>query len=264
MSLTLGGGPLAADRPETVNYGIEGPKHLLFAQPFPRRVRAALAGRTILDSERGLLVHESNLLPVLYVPFEDLAGAHLTATDHRTHCPFKGDASYWSLSAGEVTSENAVWAYEDPLPGASWLRGMAALSWDAADAWYDEEERVHGHLRDPYHRVDARQSRALVRVSLGEQTVALSGQPKVLSETGLPNRYYLPLEDVHREFLVPSKTRTYCPYKGEATYWNVRLDGREVEDAAWSYPRPLPDMPGIAEHICFLHEELTTTVEQQP
>lgn len=263
MSLTLGGGPLAGDRPETVNYHLEGPDHLLFAQPFPRRVRATFAGRTVLDSDRGMLVHETGLLPVLYVPFEDLAAGLLKPSDHRTHCPFKGDASYWSLHVGDKAAENAVWAYEEPMAQAHWLRGMAALYFKAADAWYDEAEEVRGHLRDPYHRVDIRETRDLVRVSLGTQSVALSGQAKVLSETGLPNCYYFPREQVRAE-LARSATRTVCPYKGETVYYDVRVGERVLADAAWCYPHPLQESAAIADHICFRHDELDITVERQP
>ncbi|QVQ50460.1 DUF427 domain-containing protein [Spiractinospora alimapuensis] len=263
MSLTIGGGPLATDRPETVNYAIDGPQHLLYAHPFPRRIRAELAGKTVLKSNRGILVHESNLPPVLYVPFEDLAVAQLKPSEHRTHCPFKGDASYWSLHVADKESADAVWAYENPTPAASWLRGMAAMYWNAPDAWYDEAERVHGHLRDPFHRVDARETTDLVRVDWEGTTVALTGQAKVLSETGLANRHYIPFEDVQAE-LVPSRKRRHCPYKGEATYWTVRVGGSELPDAAWSFPTPLKDGQDVARHVCFGDPELTTTVEPSP
>lgn len=264
MSLTLGGGPLAADSPTTVNYRIEGPTHLLFAHPFPRRVRAVLADTVVLDTGRGLLVHETGLLPVLYAPWEDLRHGKLEASDHRTHCPFKGDAAYWHLRVGDRLAENAVWSYPEPNPDAHWLYGMAALYWQAAEDWFDEEERVHAHLRDPFHRVDARHSSMIVRVSSGEQTVALSSRPMVLSETGLPNQYYLPAEDVDQASLTQSRTRTRCPYKGEATYWNLTVGGRELSDAAWSYDHPLTDGPDIAGYFCFVHDELITETERHP
>src|SRR5882724_3915776 len=108
MTLTRPAAPLSV-RPAEANYTIDGPKHRLFFEPHPRRIRAVFAGRTVLDTVRGRLLHESNLLPVLYVPIEDLDASLLEPTDHHTHCPFKGVASYWSLRAGERVSENAVW-----------------------------------------------------------------------------------------------------------------------------------------------------------
>ncbi|QBI55317.1 DUF427 domain-containing protein [Streptomonospora litoralis] len=262
MSLTMGGGPFARDAPATVNYRIESPHHALYMQPFPRRVRAELGGQEVLDSDRGMLLHETSLLPQLYVPTEDIRTELLTPSDRTTHCPYKGDASYWHLRVGERVAENAVWAYPDPAPEAAWLRGLSAVYWDAADTWLDEDEPVRGHLRDPYHRVDARPATLLVQVAFGDRVLARSAKPKVLSETGLPNRYYLPAGDVHRELLVPSRTVTYCPYKGKATYWNLRLEDREVPDVAWSYAHPLKDALDVRDHLCFLHDELTFTAER--
>ena len=96
MSLTFPGAPLASEPPATTNYAIEGPRHRLLLHPFPRRVRARFAGEVVLDSTRGALLHESNILPRLYVPLEDVRADLLERTDHATHCPFKGYASYWS------------------------------------------------------------------------------------------------------------------------------------------------------------------------
>lgn len=132
--------------------------------------------------------------------------------------PFKGDARYWSVRAGGRHTDNGVWEYPDPPASASWLRDHLAIDWDTADAWLDEDERVESHLRDPYHRVDVWQSTRHVRVLLGDVTIAETSRPMLLSETGLPNRYYLLPGDVHREVLTESSTRSVCPYKGTATY----------------------------------------------
>jgi uncharacterized protein (DUF427 family) len=266
MGLTLGGGPLSPHPPRTVNYAVTGPAHKLLAQPFPRRVRAEFAGRTVLDTRRGLLLHETAILPQLYVPEDDLDPTAFTPTDHTTHCPFKGDATYRSLTVGDRVVDNALWAYPDPVPAAPWLAGHAALYWSAADTWYDEDEPVVGHLTDPYHRVDVRRSSRHVRVLAGDTPVAESRAPLVVSETGLPNRYYLdPADVVDGAALDPTATRTVCSYKGEAAYWTVRLpDGRELTDAAWGYPRPLPEATALTGRICLLHDELRTLVDGEP
>ncbi|HEY3019496.1 MAG TPA: DUF427 domain-containing protein [Solirubrobacteraceae bacterium] len=264
MSLTTGSGPLAV-RPAQANYTIDGPAHRLFFEPHPRRVRAVLAGRTVLDTVRGRLVHESNLLPVLYVPIEDLDASVLEPTDHRTHCPFKGDASYWSLRVGNRVSENAVWTYREPLDAASWLAGYAALYWHRVDAWYEEDDEVRGHLRDPYHRVDARPSSRRVEVVSGDTLLAESERAVLVFETNLPVRAYMPRADVQAE-LVPSGKRTVCPYKGEASYWSVRLpDGSLLEDAVWSYEtgRLLDDgPPQIADLVAFLHDDVEVRIAE--
>ena len=262
MSLTIASGPLAI-RPAPSNYAIDGPAHRLFFEPHPRRVRAVLAGRTVLDTVRGQLLHESNLLPVLYVPIEDLDAGALEPTDKRTHCPFKGDASYWSLRVGDRVSKNAAWTYREPLGAASWLTGYAALYWDRVDAWYEEDDEVRGHLRDPYHRVDARPSSRRVEIVSGDAVIAESERAVLVFETGLPIRAYVPREDVQAE-LEPSDKRTICPYKGEASYWSVRLaDGSLLQDAVWSYEtgRLLVDGPHqIADLVSFIHDDVEVRI----
>jgi uncharacterized protein (DUF427 family) len=237
MSLTFTGAPLAAEPPATTNYDIDGPKHRLFLHPFPRRVRARFADETVLDSTRGALLHESQILPRLYVPLEDLRGDLLERTDHSTHCPFKGDASYWSVRVGDRVAENAVWTYEEPLPAAEWLRGLVSVYPERMDAWFDEDEKIDGHLRDPYHRVDARRSSRRVEVRVDGDVVARSERPVVVFETGVRLRFYLPRDDVDAA-LRRSDTTSVCPYKGRASYWS--LDG--IDDAAWSYEQPLEAM----------------------
>ncbi|MFP5021827.1 DUF427 domain-containing protein [Pseudonocardia phyllosphaerae] len=257
MGLTRSFGPLSPHAPVTVNYALDGPPHKLLMHPFPRRVRAVAGGRTLLDTRRGTLVHESNLLPVLYVPEEDVDTSLLVPSDHTTFCPFKGGATYRSLKTGDTTVENVVWTYPEPIEAAAWLRGLVAVYWNAADAWYDEDEQVFAHLTDPFTRVDIRPASRHVVVTHtapdGLETVLAesgqagsSGQPMVLSETGLANRWYLPRDDV-RVTLAPSDTRTRCPYKGEAVYENAELPPDVVlTDAFWHYPDPLPESARIA------------------
>lgn len=259
MSLTMRPGPLAGSPGDEVNFSIDGPKHKLFMHGFPRRVRARFAGKTVLDTERGRLLHETGLLPVLYVPEEDVRIDLLERTDHTTHCPFKGDAAYWTVRVGDRAAENAVWAYPEPKPESEWLRGFMAFYWGRMDAWYDEDEEVRGHLRDPFHRVDARASSRHVRVLLDGEVVAETERPKLLSETGLPNRLYIPADDVRLGLLSESTKRTVCPYKGEATYWS--LDG--AEDAAWSYEDPLEAAVKVGGHLCFDDEAVTIEVERR-
>jgi uncharacterized protein (DUF427 family) len=266
MSLTKSGGPLAADPPQTVNYEITGPVHRLFMQAFPRRVRAIFAGQTVLDSTRAVLLHETRLLPQIYVPNEDIRQDLLTPTEHHSVCGFKGTASYWSIEAGGRTAENAMWSYPDPNPESQWLRGYSAFYWSALDEWYDEDERVEGHLRDPYHRVDVRRSSRPVRVLLRESGTVLAetSRPLLLSETGLPNRFYLPAEDVRQDLLEPSDTHTVCPYKGTASYWTVTADGRKLTDAVWSYPQAEGDSAAVSGYLSFLHDDVTVEVGPPP
>ncbi|MCW3005507.1 MAG: hypothetical protein JWP17_133 [Solirubrobacterales bacterium] len=258
MSLTTGHGPLARDAADR-NFVIDGPKHSIHFEPHPRRVRAELDGRTVLDTRDGFLLHETGIRPVLYIPIGDVDQALLERTDHVTHCPFKGDASYWSVRVGERVAENAVWGYETPTDTAPWLKGYVALYWDRMDRWLEEDEEVHGQLRDPYHRVDVRRSSRPVEIGLrdGGQLVARDENPLLLFETGIVTRAYLPPALLTLE---PSQKRTICPYKGTATYWSVRAGDELLADAAWSYDDPLPGMEPIAGLVCVDHEQLEVRI----
>lgn len=264
MTLTLSHGPLSG-HPAPGNYEISGPAHRLFFEEFPRRVRAILGGQTVLDSRAGMLLHETGLLPQLYVPETDLRTDVLIPTEHHTHCPFKGDASYWSVQVGDRTAQNAVWGYPQPLHTASWLDGYRALYWGSMDSWLDEDEPVTGHLCDPYHRIDVRHTSRHVRVLAGDAVLAETDSSQLLSETGLPNRYYLPRDAVRTDLLEPSTTSTVCPYKGTADYWTVHLpDGPRLDDAVWCYASPLDSAARVRDHLCLAHPELVVEVDGEP
>ena len=263
MSLTLGGGPLASAAHGSFNFSLDdAPKHRLLFEDHPRRLRALVDGHAILDSIRGKLLHESNILPRYYLPLYDLNDRYLERSDHTTHCPFKGDAAYFNLEVGERRIENAVWHYPEPLEPASWLLGYASVYTEAADLWLQEDEPVAwGQLRDPYHRVDVLESSRRVEVTLGGERIASSDRPKLLFETGVPPMVYLLRADVMPGVLEPSDTTSTCPYKGHATYWNVRAGGQEVEDAAWGYEAPLPEALKVAGHLGFAGEGVEVTLD---
>jgi uncharacterized protein (DUF427 family) len=260
MTLTLSHGPLSG-KPSDSNYRIEGPAHRLFFDDFPRRVRAVFRGATVLDTRRGKLLHETGLLPQLYVPRDDVRFELLESTDHSTRCPFKGEAVYWSVRIEDRIAENAVWSYPEPYEAAHWLRHYVAFYWDRMDGWFDEDEEVQGHLRDPYHRIDVRETSRHVRVIAYSELVAETDRPKILSETGLPNRFYLPPDDVRRDLLEPSATHTICPYKGTASYRTLRIGNRRLQDAAWFYAQPLTEASKVRDHLCFQGEGIAVEVD---
>jgi uncharacterized protein (DUF427 family) len=252
MTLTLGSGPLGHAPAGSFNFSLaDAPKHRLMLEPYPRRMRALIAGHAVLDSMRGKLLYESAHLPVYYLPVDDLDEQYLEPSDHTTHCPFKGDASYWSLRVGERLIENAVWHYPQPLEPASWLEGYCSLAADVADLWLAEDEPVRGHLRDPYHRVDVLESSRRVKVRFEGEVVADSDRPKLLFETGLAPRAYLLRADVLPGILAQSETTSFCPYKGQASWWNLGAGDNVLADGAWSYEAPLPEALKIAGHLCF-------------
>src|SRR5438067_1714472 len=186
-----------------------------------KRVRVMFNGKTVADSVATMLVLETGHMPVYYFPHEDVRMELLDRSTHRTHCPLKGDATYWTVGVGHRARENAAWSYEHPIEQVAEIGGRLAFYWDKADHWFEEDEEIFGHARDPYHRVDVRPSSREVRVTFGGQIMALTRRALFLFETGLPPRYYIPPDDVRSEFLESSSKRSTCPYKGNASYWSL-------------------------------------------
>jgi uncharacterized protein (DUF427 family) len=262
MTLTIGTGPFGEQSSGTFNFdtGMLQP-HTLYFEDSPRRVRVVFNGETIADSRRVKLLHETGHLPVYYFPMEDVSMDLLEESAHTTHCPFKGDASYWSVRVGDEVSENAVWSYPEPIETAPPIDGYLAFYWRMMDHWYEEDEEVFVHPRDPYHRVDVLESSRRVKVRVNGEVVAETDRPKVLFETGLPPRYYIPPEDVREDVLLGSEKTTRCPYKGIAAYWSVEAGGGRVDDLVWYYPDPIPEAAKIEGHLAFFNEKVDLEVD---
>lgn len=126
MTLTIGTGPFGPQTAGTFNFTRAGPAHVLYFEDSPRRVRAELNGETVADSQRVRLLHETGLLPVYYFPRDDVRMEFLVPSDHTTHCPFKGDASYFSVKVGDRVAENAVWYYPEPIESCPPIAGYVA------------------------------------------------------------------------------------------------------------------------------------------
>jgi uncharacterized protein (DUF427 family) len=131
------------------------------------------------------------------------------------------------------------------------------------DAWYEEDEEVFVHPRDPYHRVDILQSSRHLRVRVNGVLVAETERPKVLFETGLPPRYYIPKEDVRQDVLLKSEKRTRCPYKGVASYWSVEAGAERFDDLVWYYPDPIPEAAKIEGLLAFFNEKVDLEVNDE-
>ena len=104
------------------------------------------------------------------------------------------------------------------------------------------------------HQITITRTAQHVEVFVGGEKLASSDRAVVLTETGLPDRYYLPAEDVRTGLLRPTATKSTCPYKGEASYWSAEAGGRVHQDIVWSYPDPIPAAAGIAGLLCFWAE----------
>jgi uncharacterized protein (DUF427 family) len=232
------------------------PDYRILFEHSPRRVRVGFAGETIADSTDAHLLFETRHLPVYYFPRADVRMDLLTATDHHTFCPYKGTASYWTIKAGGRVAENAVWGYPDPFTEVSQIGDFVAFYWNRVDHWYEEDEEIFVHPRDPYKRVDVLQSSRWVLVIVAGETVAETRRARFLFETRLPTRYYIPPEDVRRELLVSSDKKTACPYKGQARYYSVKIGDKLFEDLVWYYPDPIAECAKIKGYLCFYNEQV--------
>ena len=225
----------------------------------PKRVRTYLGGELVADTIRPKLVWEVPYYPAYYIPEQDVRMELLTPTDRRERSPSRGEAHYFSVKSGSRVAADAAWTYpESPLPE---LQGLVRFDWEAMDAWFEEDEEVYVHPRDPYSRVDILSSSRHVEVVVNGVKVADSHQPRLLFETGLPTRYYLPLVDVRLDLLHPSSTTTRCPYKGTASYWSVEAGDCVVEDLAWIYRTPVQESARIAGLACFYNEKVELYVD---
>jgi uncharacterized protein (DUF427 family) len=228
-------------------------------EPGTKRVRAFLGGAVVADTTRPVLVWEVPYYPAYYMPLEDVR-AELVADGGSAHSPSRGDGQTFTVRAGGREAPAAALRYVDS-PIAE-LRDLVRLDWHAMDAWFEEDEEVFTHPRDPYTRVDILASSRHVRIEVGGVTVAESAAPRILFETGLPPRFYLPQPHVRLNLLVPSATVSHCPYKGQAAWWSVRTpDGELHPDLAWSYPTPLPESQKVTGLIAFLDERVDVHVD---
>jgi uncharacterized protein (DUF427 family) len=225
-------------------------------EPVPRRLRAMLAGEVVLDTTKALYVWEWPNYPQYYVPIADVNRA-LLIDEHRTERLARGSAHLQGLRVGQVIRPSSARLYVDgPVAGA------VRFDWDALDAWFEEDEEVFVHPRNPYVRVDGLRSTRHVRVERDGALLAESSATVMLFETGLPTRYYFNRTEVDFSHLVPTETVTACPYKGRTSgYWAVRVADATYPDLAWTYEFPAGPVLPIAGMIAFYNEKVDITVD---
>ncbi len=264
MSLTSGSiAPFARPPGGALNVALpDSPAHVLYVHALEQRIRADVAGLTVVDSTDTKMLHETGLPARWYFPADAVRADLLEPSGTTSHCPFKGDARYWHLRIGDRLIEDAFWEYPSMLEGAPDVAGFLAPYQEKFDRWRVEDEEVRGHPRDPFHRVDARRSSAHVSVRAGGEVIAESTRPVALYETGLPVRWYLPEDDVRGGRLVPSDTTTVCPYKGTASYWTLEAGGRSFADACWTYREPLLEALPTRGHRSFMGEGISVEVQR--
>ncbi len=193
-------------------------------EPCPKRIRAVRDGVTVIDSSAARYVWRDRPYPTYFFPVDDVDpdSRHLADAEHD---------------------------------------GRVGFSWAAMDNWFEEDEEVYVHARDPHTRVDILPSSRTVRVEIDGVEVAASPRPMLLFETGLPVRYYFAKTDVRLDLLVPSDRVTACPYKGSARYWSVKIGDTVHPDIAWAYDTPLPESLRVAGLVAFYNERVDLVVD---
>lgn len=225
----------------------------------PRRIRAVLAGQIVLDTTRALYVWETPNYPQYYIPAADVH-ADLLVPEGRTQMSSRGPVAMQGLRVGDVHRPGAARLLaESPVER---LSGTVRFDWSSLDAWYEEDEQVFAHPRNPYVRVDALRSTRTVRVELEGVVLAETSSPVMVFETGLPTRYYINRSEVDFEHLEPTGTATECPYKGRTSaYWSIRVGETLHPDLAWAYDFPTHQLLPIAGLVAFYNERLDIFLE---
>ena len=223
----------------------------------PRWVRGFFNGEPIVDSKRVIVVYGARRLATYFFPTDDVRMDLLRPAETQST---PGERRL-TLELNGRTIEDIAWTYTDLDGERAQLRDYIAFEWRKVDAWYEEDDEVFVHPRDPYHRVDVLNSSRHVKVVIGGQVVAETRQPRLLFETGLRTRYYIPKVDVRMDLLEPTATVTQCPYKGNATYWSARIGDQVYPDIVWSYPFPIPECTKIANLLSFYNEKTEIYVD---
>ncbi len=222
----------------------------------PRRVRTYLGGELIADSEHVLLVYESKRPPAYWLPVADVRMENMQQKDSDSAGTLR-----WRLVVGNRVVENVARGYANPSGERAPLQDHLTFYWDQMDSWFEEDDEVFVHPRDPYTRVDAVHSSRHIRVEIDGNVLAESNRPVLLFETGLPTRYYIPKQDVRMDILEPTASVTRCPYKGVARYWSARIGGETIPDLVWSYPAPIAECPKIENLLSFYNERVDLFVD---
>jgi uncharacterized protein (DUF427 family) len=229
-------------------------------EPSPRWIRVKFGGEYVANSRRALLLiqYPPAGLPTYYVPQADVRMDLLEPTSREGQ---PGDIAYWTVKAGGRAAERAASAYLDPPSDLADLQGHITFEWGKMDAWYEEDEEVFVHARDPHRRVDVIASSRHVRIVIAGETIAETKRPCLLFETDLPTRYYIPREDVRMDLLEPAGLKTRCPYKGVASYWSVRVGDQIARHGVWSYLDPIAEVAKIKDRLCFYNERVDLYVD---
>ena len=221
MSLVAGRGPLSKEPAGWFSPAL--PSDVVYVEPHPRRVQAIRGARTVIDTERALLVHRRN---------------------HSLSYAFRADEVHGLPS--------------EPIAEAP---GFVHVPWDAVDTWIEEGRTLVHYPPNPYHRLDCRPTKRRLRVEVAGTTLVDTDDTVIVFGTALEPRLYVDPGQVRTELLRQSDTSSYCNYKGYATYWSAVVGDTELEDVAWSYLDPPPESVPIKGFFSFDAARATVVAE---
>jgi uncharacterized protein (DUF427 family) len=247
MGLAWQQGPLAPGAVGRFLVPAPLPERLLYAEPLRRRMRVRFGGTWVADSEDVMLLHEPGRYPVAYFPLGDISAEVLELSDHTTQHRDLGMTAWYAVRAGSQDKARAAWQHTELPDYASELKGRVAFAWRIMDAFYEEDQRIVGHAADPYHRIDIRTTSRRLVVRHADQVIADTTRPLALYESGFAPRWYVPRDDVVESALTPVEFRTFCPYKGVCSYYDIG----DARRAGWSYLDAWPDVRAVAGYISF-------------
>jgi uncharacterized protein (DUF427 family) len=213
-------------------------------------------GVWVADSKNAMLLRESGRLPLYYFPKADVRTDLLTKSDHVTHSAHKGDGVFWDVAVDQRVAEHAAFTFGNAPEDGPGLSQHLALEWRQMDHWFEEDDEVFVHARDPHKRIDAMASSRHFEIKVDGVTVADTRRATLLFETGLPGRIYISKDDVQLGYLEPSDSESACPYKGVANYYSLQVNGKMHRDLVWYYNYPIAECPKITGLLCFYSEKV--------
>ncbi|KIJ56074.1 hypothetical protein M422DRAFT_73123 [Sphaerobolus stellatus SS14] len=214
----------------------------------PKRIRVYKAGVCIVDTTKAKLVWRHKWFPHYFFSQDELPKEHLIPTNLGTD-----EIKVYDLNLGEK-SEKPKEVVQHYVKGP--LEGLFAFKFDAVDSWFEEDEEMYDHPKDPYKRIDILQSSRHVRVEVNGVEIANTQAPRFLYETALPVRTYIPKVDCRLDLFHATSLLTSCPYKGKASYYSVKTPSGIAENVVWWYPNTTLECAPIRSYVCFYDEKV--------
>lgn len=227
---------------------------LISIVPTSKRIRAYSTDSLIADSNQPLILRVPRK-PVTYC-FSPKSVIKKNMELSGKGTDEYGEFESYNLRTTEGTVENIAKTYVSSPEVGGKLNGYTILDYEFIEKWMEEDEIIRGHPRDPYTRIDVLQSKTRVEYFIKGEKIVDANNILKLFETGLPTRYYIHPDDVNMDFLFPSESETFCPYKGKASYWDIRIGDKTLHDAVWSYLEPFDEVARTKGYFSFYEDVL--------